>query len=212
MYAGSVRVFRSTSGGLPAGAGGWTAISGDLTTGTVVKATGDVITTMSLGSGTTAGTLLTGSRYGKVFRSANADSAAPTWTEITGNLPAFANVNDTGNPWIASVVLNPANGNEAWVALGAAGIGRIWHTLNASAGAGPQSHFGGGGSGHGGTIHPQPTGPGVGVGMFTSELRNRCVPRDPAYPTVATIFAGSARCTLTFHTWSRGSWMWTSQR
>src|SRR4029077_9476339 len=135
LYAGTFQVFRSTSGGLPAGAGGWAAISGDLTTGMMVRAKGDVITAMSAGSGVTAGVLLTGSRYGKVFRSPNADGAVPSSTDITGTLPPFASANDTGHPWIAAVAVNPSDANEAWVALGAAGIGRIWHTTKPNAGA-----------------------------------------------------------------------------
>ena len=51
----------------------------------------------------------------------------------------------------------------------------------------------------------RPSAPVVGVGMLTSELRYRCRPRDPAYPTVAMNWPGSARWTLTFQTCGHGT-------
>jgi len=45
-----------------------------------------------------------------------------------------------------------------------------------------------------------PSASRCGVGMFTSALRHKWIPRDPAYPAVMTTSRKTSRCTLRFHT------------
>src|SRR5205823_1356181 len=138
LYGGTNRVWRSTSGGLPAGTsasgGSWSQISSGLTTGTTHGTIAESIATMASGSGSSSATLVTGSAFGKVFLTHDARSAAPAWVDITGNLPRYASALDSGNSWISGLAVNPVNPDELWVSLGHLGTsGRVWHTANAAA-------------------------------------------------------------------------------
>src|SRR5207248_6843259 len=68
LYGGTNRVWRSTSGGLPAGTsatgGSWSPISADLTTRTTHGTIADTIATMAIGSGSSSATPATGSAFG----------------------------------------------------------------------------------------------------------------------------------------------------
>jgi hypothetical protein len=143
LYAGTNHVYRTTSGGLPNGGttttGTWTSISNDLTTGsggTVHPP--DWVHMMAIGSAKFHGTLITGSWFGKVFMTTNADTASPTWVDITGSgatgLPSWSLAVDSGNAWITGLALNPLDNKEAWVTIGTVSGGRVWHTTNASSG------------------------------------------------------------------------------
>lgn len=140
LYAGTNQLYRTTSGGLPAGTtrnggtGSWVPISPDLTTGTTWSTFGDPINTMTIGNRTTSGTVLTGSTFGKVWRSANANQASPAWTDITGNLPAFTRAQSTGNAWITGLAVNRVNNQEAWATIGELTGGRVFHTTNGGPG------------------------------------------------------------------------------
>ena len=136
LYAASNRLYRTTSGGLPSGGtgstGAWAAISGDLTAGTVTTTAGpqaDVINTMAIASGASTA-LLTGSWFGRVWLT-KIGPTGTSWTNVTGNLPAFNESSYTGNSWVTGLAVNPANNAEAWAAIGTASGARVWHTTNA---------------------------------------------------------------------------------
>lgn len=132
LFAATNHVYRSTSGGLPAGNGGWSQISPDLTSGTS-NFTGnpDVINAMAMNDST--GLLVTGAALsGTVFELTPVNG----WVNITGNLPqpsssTFAFEGSTG--WITSVAVD-AGGSEVWVTIGdsTGGIGTVWHTTTAA--------------------------------------------------------------------------------
>ncbi|GAC1657631.1 MAG: hypothetical protein NVS9B1_15900 [Candidatus Dormibacteraceae bacterium] len=134
IYAATYRVFRSTTGGLPAGSGwGSAAISPDLTTGG-----SDVIEKMAIRSIGGHDVVVTASHFGKIQVSFTAEAGSPaTWLDITGNLPARNSGNRIpNNAWIPQIAINPSNANEIWIALGSLTIGRLYHTTNANLGAG----------------------------------------------------------------------------
>lgn len=126
------RVYQSTTGGLPAGSS-WSAISPSLATAPTPVGATDVIASMTMGSTPgTAATVWTGSYFGAVWRSSNATSTAATWTNATGNLPAFSlTAHVPGDAWISGVAVNPTNTSEAWATIGAIGVGHVWHTTDA---------------------------------------------------------------------------------
>ena len=137
LYGATSRVYRTTTGGLPAGgttaSGAWSAVSGDLTNGTGAvndPHPSDFVNTMALGGSKFPGTLLTGSWFGKVWFSANASSQAPAWTDVTRNLPLWTSAADSGNAWVTGLAINPLNGVEAWVTIGSLTGNRVWHTGN----------------------------------------------------------------------------------
>ena len=111
IYAGTNRVYRSTTGGIPAGAG-WTAISPDLTTGGSIF-NADTLSTIAVGPN---GLVITGSWGGAVWESTNANSANPTWTNISANLPPFDVNGYFSRPWISSVSIVSAS--QFYVGLG----------------------------------------------------------------------------------------------
>jgi hypothetical protein len=143
LYAATNRVYRTANGGLPAGGtrsgAPWTAVSNDLTAGTVNLTSGsrpDFINTMAIGSGATSGTVITGSWFGKVWMTTNGPTVTSTgWTNITGDLPPFSQSAYTGNAWISGVAVNPTNSSEAWATIGVASGARVFHTTNAGAAA-----------------------------------------------------------------------------
>jgi hypothetical protein len=132
LLTGRTMVYQSTTGGLPAGSGGWSAISPPLLTPAPPPGENDVIASMTMGSTSgTAATVWTGSYFGAVWRSSNATSTSATWTNATGNLPAFSpTARVPGDAWISGVAVNPTNTTEAWVTIGALGVGHVWHTTN----------------------------------------------------------------------------------
>jgi len=137
LLAGTNRVYQSLSGGLPAGPSGWAPISGDLTTGTQFTTRGDRLQVTALGSPTSSGTVITGSRFGAVSISTNATSANPQWTNISSNLPVPSRANFVfPNSWISGVAVNPANPAEAWVTIGGLNIPHVWHTVTAGSPSG----------------------------------------------------------------------------
>lgn len=141
LYGATNQVYRTTTGGVPAGTtrattpGSWASISPDLTTGTAVNAGGDPIHTMTIGEGTTSGTLLTASTYGKVWESTNADQGSPAWADITGSgtssLPAYTSAQSTGNAWITGLAVNRTDSHEVWATVGELTGGRVFHSTNA---------------------------------------------------------------------------------
>lgn len=139
VYAGTNRVYRTNTGGLPAGnttSGTWGIASPDLTTGTGGGAhQADFIHTMAIGSGSnTSNTVITGSWFGKVFLTTSGPTASASsgWIDITGNLPPWSAGTSTGNAWITGVAVNPLDGTEAWVTIGTAGASRVFHTHGAT--------------------------------------------------------------------------------
>ena len=145
LYAATNRIYRTTTGGLPTGGttgagAAWAAISNALTNPSLTLPFTDVIHTMSIGSGSTSGTVMTGSWFGKVYEVTNGPTATATsWVDATGNLPAYSTAQDSGNAWITGVALNPLDRTEAWVTIGTLSGSRIWHTNNAGAVPGPTS-------------------------------------------------------------------------
>ena len=132
LFAATNHVYRSTTGGLPAGNSGWRQISPDLTSGTSnFSGNADVINAMSMIPGTN--TIVTGAALsGTVFETTN----SATWVNISGNLPqpsssTFGFLGSTG--WITSVAINPTNSSEVWVTIGDSigGTGTVWHTTTA---------------------------------------------------------------------------------
>jgi hypothetical protein len=132
VYGGTNKLYRSTSSGLPAGAGGWGAISGNLTTGTSIFLSGDAISAMAISSD--GNTMVVGSFGGKLTRIDNLHGS-PAFTDLTSSIPAFSFNNFTGLPWIDGLSLSNcvtlANRGQptqctVTVALGALGVGRVW--------------------------------------------------------------------------------------
>jgi hypothetical protein len=125
------RVFESTTGGQPAGSG-WSAISPQLATATPPAGQLDVLASMTMGSTvSSATTVYTGSYYGAVWRSNNATGSSASWINVTSNLPGFSpTAHVPGDAWISGVAVNPTNTSEAWVTIGAVGVGHVWHTTN----------------------------------------------------------------------------------
>lgn len=140
LYAATNKVYRTTTGGLPNGGtislgGSWDPISGDLTTRTgsgTNTHVADWVNTMAIGSAKYAGTVMTGSWFGKVFLTTNADAGAPAWIDVTGNLPSWSKAASSGNAWITGLAINPINAKEAWVTVGTASGSRVWHTTDAA--------------------------------------------------------------------------------
>lgn len=123
------KVYQSTTGGLPAGTGGWPKVSPVLTSGTNAN---EWISAMNMNPG--GSVIVTGSVLGAVWRSVDGGTS---WTNVTGNLPQ-SNFSTASffNPMISGVVANPSNPAEMWVTLATDQVGRIYHTTNADAGAG----------------------------------------------------------------------------
>src|SRR6266576_3176372 len=137
LLAATNRVYQSTSGGLPAGAGGWARISPNLATATPTPGRTDVIERVVMGPAGATGTVLTGSHFGALWRSTNATGPSAAWTDVTGNLPPFdLSKHVTGAPWIPGIAFTPSNTAEAWVTIGGLGVGHVWHTLTAGAATG----------------------------------------------------------------------------
>lgn len=138
LYAATNYVYRTTTGGLPAGGAGqgqaWTLISSNnIDQGTYNTPGGprpDFINTLALGSGATSGSLLTGSWFGQVGMTTTAADPAVAWWPVTGDLPSYTISSYSANPWISALVLNPANNAEAWAAIDTASGGRVFHTTN----------------------------------------------------------------------------------
>ncbi len=146
LYTATSHVFRATNGGLPNGGtttslGTWQLIGPtDVTSGTGGGAhSPDFVHTMAIGSPKFHGTLVTGSRFGRVYMSTNADAASSDWIDITGTgatgIPAWSSAADTGNSWITGLAINPLDNKEVWATIGAANGGRVLHTTNASTAA-----------------------------------------------------------------------------
>ena len=133
LFGGTNRVWRSTSGGVPAGPSGWSAISGDLTFAKTISPFTDRLQEIVTGPAN-ANVVMTASLLGRVYISTNATAVTPSWTEMTGNLPAFnlANVVEP-NGWIGGIAFNPGNSSEAWAVMGGVNVGHVWHTTTAGA-------------------------------------------------------------------------------
>lgn len=144
LLAGSNRVYLTRNQGSNGGPAGWTAISGDVTTGTAnFTGTADRLSVISMGPAGVNGPVITGSFLGAVSYTRNGSTASPTggWTDITGNLPLPSSNANTNtfmfpNPWISGAVVNPSNPLEAWLTIGGVNVFGVWHTLNAGAAGG----------------------------------------------------------------------------
>jgi hypothetical protein len=144
LLAGTNRVYLTTNRGANGGPPGWTAISGDVTSGTAnFAAMPDRLSAIGMGPAGINGPVITGSLFGAVFYTPNGSTASPTggWTDITGNLPLpspnpNANTFVFPNPWISGAVVNPSNPSEAWVTIGGVNVSGVYHTLNARAAGG----------------------------------------------------------------------------
>ena len=133
------KVYESTTGGMPAGSGGWTAISPDLTAGG-----SDYISNLALNGNT----ILAASAAGKVQVSGNNGGS---WSDVTAGLPSPSSAGAgqvMGNGhWIGGLALNPANPAEAWVGIQGVGVGHVWWTGNLGAGATWYDYSGSGSTG-----------------------------------------------------------------
>ncbi|MBV8527337.1 MAG: hypothetical protein JOZ75_03390 [Candidatus Dormibacteraeota bacterium] len=169
LFAATNHVYRSTSGGLPAGNGGWSQISPNLTSGTAFTGTSDFITAMAMIPGTN--TVVTGAGLsGTVFETTNGS----TWTNVSGNLPNATSTNfrfEGSIGWITGVAINPANSSELWVTIGdSTGTGTVWHTTTAG-GANSWADLS-----------------SVGTAPITGPVNS--IVQDPATPT--TLYVGTA--------------------
>jgi hypothetical protein len=124
MFTAGTHLYRSTSGGLPAGSGGWSQISGDLSTGTTYFADGDYVSAMGISSD--GSELVLGTAGGKLWF-VSSPSASPTLTDLTSSIPAFSAADYTGNPWVSAIsgVICQSGSCRATVALGAVGVSRV---------------------------------------------------------------------------------------
>jgi hypothetical protein len=126
LIAATTQVYESWSGGT---AGTWSPISPEFP-----QAPGGYVTQLVMGqqAGQT-GIMLAGTYFGTVWITTNGGS---TWTEMTGNLPAWNAADDVWpNYWIAGLAFNPSNIKEAWVAISALNVGHVWHTTDDTQGA-----------------------------------------------------------------------------
>jgi hypothetical protein len=125
LFTAGTHLYRSTTGGVPAGAGGWAQISGDLTTGTTIFIDGDYVSAMAISPD--GSVLAVGTAAGRLWFVAN-PATNPTFTEVTAQIPAFDPSRFTGNPWVTSVSMPQCTGLPCvmLVALGATGVGRVW--------------------------------------------------------------------------------------
>ena len=173
LFAATNHVYRSISGGLPAGDGGWSRVSPDLTSGTAFNGSSDVINAMSMIPGTN--TIVTGAGLsGRVFETTD----GTTWVNISGsgstmlpqpNSSTFGFLGSTG--WITSVAINPANSHEVWVTIGdSIGTGTVWHTTTA------------------GSANTWADLSSVGTAPITGAVNS--IVEDPATPT--TLYVGTA--------------------
>ncbi len=148
LLAGATEVYESKvsgtyTGGTPAGSGGWTQISGDLTFdenygdnfyyNSATNVGDDPITSIAVGPAGESNTIMTASTFGDLYRT---DDDFTTPVDITGNFPApdpkgFV----AGWPRIGQITFNPWDTKEAWVTQIATGQGHVYHTMDAEAGA-----------------------------------------------------------------------------
>lgn len=137
LIAGANHIYQTTNGGQLTSTGdtSWTMVGTmDVTKG---SSAGDFVTAITEGPTGSTNTIFTGSLLGLVYRTTDAAS----WTNITGNLPAFSTASSLFPlAWITSIAFNPTNAAEAWVTIGGSNItvnglsvGQIWHTTNAGA-------------------------------------------------------------------------------
>ena len=222
LFAATNHVYRSTSGGLPAGNGGWSQISPDLTSGTSnFTGNSDVINAMSMIPGTN--TSVTGAAVsGTVFETTNAS----TWVNISGNLPqpsssTFGPLGSTG--WITSVAINPSNSSEVWVTIGdSISTGTVWHTTTAGS-TNTWADLSSGGTapitGPVNSIVEDPTTPttlyvGTAAGVYTCTTCGGSSPT-PSWSTAGTgmpavsvsgVTISSDNTTLVAWTHGRGAW------
>lgn len=131
IYTGTNKVYRS-QGGLPAGAQGWGAITGDLTTGKTILAGGDAITTMAISP--SGDSLAVGTLAGKLWR-IDGLHGSYTVTDLTSSIPSFSFNNFTGVPWVSGLSFSSCvltvppvnNACDLTVTLGAVGVPRVWY-------------------------------------------------------------------------------------
>ena len=135
------RVANSYTGGVPAGTGGWTAISPILSP----AGTTDVIVDIAVGGRGEGNVVYAATTLGYLFRSTDALGARrftnglAHWTNITGDLPRLVGTSYGIWDFVGKVAFNPWNIDEAWVATtyidlpGQVKTARVWHTTNAGA-------------------------------------------------------------------------------
>ena len=119
LYAATNRVYRTSTGGLPAGSGGWSVVSPDLTTGTNILTAGDFITAMAMDG---HDTIVTGSYGGRVMLTTNASAVSPTWVDLSGF--AFMSSSYTGYPWVTSLAVH---GSDIWATISGAAFSKVLH-------------------------------------------------------------------------------------
>ena len=139
IYAATTRLYRSATAGIHKGMIGYTSgatwqalgSANSLTVPDAFYGPYDYVYTMAMGSGTTHGTIVTGSAYGRVVRTTTAFGSFGQ-NDITGNLP------ESFFPTVQGLAVNPTNDAEVWVALtdyyGFAD--GVYHTTNAGCGTG----------------------------------------------------------------------------
>lgn len=190
LLAGTNRVWEDKvanvwNSGLPAGDGGWSAISPPLTVASTV-CTKDWLDQIALGGVGQPGIIYTSSFCGAVSRTLD---GGKTWTAITGNLPAYTKAKRISFawPWVSDVTFNPWNVDEAWVVLTSVGGGHVFHTTNASLG--------------GATTWTDLSGnlPNEPVAAVAVD------PRNPSTVYIGTA-AGAMACTTCGGTTATGSW------
>jgi uncharacterized repeat protein (TIGR01451 family) len=118
LYFGTYRIYQTTNG-----AASWTAISGDLTTGT----NNPTISTIAVAP-SDSNRVYVGTIDGRVKTTANATAGvAAIWTDITGTLP---------NRAVSQMVVDPSTGSTAYAVMsgftfGSDTQGHIFKTTNA---------------------------------------------------------------------------------
>src|SRR5438105_1370786 len=140
LVAGTSKVYYSGSGGTP---GSWTAISGALVNPSIPcpNSAPDKLQVLALTPAGVTGEVMAASRYGEVSVSTQIAGMRPnltTWKDVTSGLPPFPCYGVPGgaptavepNGWFSGITINPANANEAWVAIGGLHVQHVWHTTN----------------------------------------------------------------------------------
>ena len=126
----------SYTSGIPAGSGGWKAISNVLSP----VGSSDNVTGMVIGPPGETGVVFAMTSSGYIIRSTDTLGATrlpggiATWTNITGNLPRAVGTRYPGWDFLSSIAFNPWNIDEAWVSTTYTGPGtaRVWHTMHSA--------------------------------------------------------------------------------
>ncbi|MBK8098392.1 MAG: hypothetical protein IPK26_14880 [Planctomycetes bacterium] len=200
LLVGGASLWRTSNA--RAGTVAWSAIKG---------AVGANISAIAVAPGN-ANVIWVGHNDGRVYQTANGLAAAPTWSAVDAN----GAPNPLPNRFVERIVIDPANANRVWVALGGFSPDNLWLTTNG--GTSFVDRTGSGVTGlpnapiHGLCLHPVLAGrvyAGTEVGMFASEddgLSWSTANEGPADTSVEEVVFMHGTTRLLVATHGRGLW------